>query len=224
MRRITATMSEFAFTTRDAAHFLPGQYALLRLPGVAGARAYSMANLPNGDGEWRFVVKRAGGAASQRLFEPLRAGTTATLDGPFGAAYLRPGERRILCIAGGSGLSPMLSILRGALGGEAAALPALLYYGARQAAETFPATTFPDLGRAPAGRLEIRVALSEPDPLDRWDGRCGPVHEVVERELGPALAAFEIYAAGPSAMVRATLDMLARNGVDPQRIHYDSFT
>ena len=74
------------------------------------------------------------------------------------------------------------------------------------------------------GRLEIRVALSEPDPLDRWDGRCGPVHEVVERELGPALAAFEIYAAGPSAMVRATLDMLARNGVDPQRIHYDSFT
>ena len=109
---LTHDMREFRFQLTQPVDFLPGQYALLDLPGVDGPRAYSMSNIPRGDDGWHFQIKRVpGGAGTAALFDRVRVGDSLMLDGPYGLAYLRSDSPRdIACVAGGSGLAPMLSM------------------------------------------------------------------------------------------------------------------
>src|SRR5450830_933944 len=113
---ITHDISEFRFLSEGGADFLAGQYAMLAIPGVSTPRAYSMSNLANNQGEWHFQIRRvANGMATDALFDHLQVGQTIELDGPYGLAFLRTeAPRDIVCIAGGSGLAPMVSIARGA--------------------------------------------------------------------------------------------------------------
>jgi toluene monooxygenase electron transfer component len=112
---VTRDISDFAFAIDGDPAFEPGQYALLHIPGVDGGRAYSMSNLGE-DGTWRFMIKDVpGGAATTWLFDA-EPGAEITIDGPYGTGYLRRDvPRDIVCLAGGSGLSPMVSIARAAL-------------------------------------------------------------------------------------------------------------
>ncbi len=59
INKLTDDMAEFCFKTEHPAHFLAGQFALLDFPGITGSRGYSMCNLPNEEGEWRFIIKNA---------------------------------------------------------------------------------------------------------------------------------------------------------------------
>jgi toluene monooxygenase electron transfer component len=226
-RAITPTMSEFAFASEGAADFIPGQFARIRLPEVAGARAYSMSNLPNPGGDWRFIIKRVrGGAASRHLFEDLAGGAVLQLDAPYGRAHLRqPEGRPVVCIAGGSGLSPIISIIRGILAATSPPTrPVQLFYGGRDPGEVPDLALFPELAAAIPTHLEIKAAVSDAavSPGD-WSGPRGPVHELAFGQTGATLIDSEIYLAGPPAMVRASLAMLDDCGVERTRVHYDSF-
>ena len=57
-RPLNHDITEFAFRVTGDPAFLPGQYALLAVPGVAGARVYSMSGLPE-DGLWSFIIRNA---------------------------------------------------------------------------------------------------------------------------------------------------------------------
>lgn len=130
---ITHDIREFRFRAAGKAEFLPGQFAMLDLPGLASSRAYSMSNTPNDQGEWHFQIRAVpGGQGSQILFQ-MPIGCEVGLDGPYGLAYLRPDNRRpLVCVAGGSGLAPMVSIARGAAqGGLLADRDLYFFYGAR---------------------------------------------------------------------------------------------
>ncbi|MFM2076753.1 MAG: hypothetical protein RJA49_643, partial [Actinomycetota bacterium] len=113
---VTHDMRRFVLRTSAGAVFRPGQYVSLFLPGVEAPRNYSMSNLENDDGLWEIIVRRVpGGLATTALFEELRVGDPVEIDGPYGLATLRiDAERDIVCVAGGSGLAPMLAIARGA--------------------------------------------------------------------------------------------------------------
>jgi len=184
-----------------------------------------MSNLRNDDGLWQFIVRRVpNGACTGHLFDQVRVGESLVLDGPYGLASLRPLQRDVVCIAGGSGLAPMLSIAR-------AAAPSLreegrrlhFFYGARTQRDLAAA---PLLGPLPGfgNGLSYEEAVSHPGDESVWSGQVGFIHEVVERKLGPTLTDCEIYFAGPPPMVQATLDMLmVRLGVPFEQIHYDRF-
>jgi toluene monooxygenase electron transfer component len=224
-KAITHDMTEFTFQSTAPADFLPGQYALVQLPGIGAQRAYSMSNLRNDEGLWQFIVRRVpDGAGTRHLFEELQIGDSIDLDGPYGLASLRPLERDVVCIAGGSGLAPMLSI-------ASAAAPTLRALG-RQLHFFYGARTLQDLAAAPllaplpgfGEHLRYDEAISQPSSDDRWSGHVGFIHDVVEQKLGPGLADCEIYFAGPPPMVQATMDMLMlRRGVPFAQIHYDRF-
>lgn len=130
---MTKDMCQFHFRGGRRADFLPGQYVLLDVPAVPGARAYSMCNLPNGDGEWQLIIKRkVGGALTRHLFEDARPGDRLRLRGPYGTAVLDEAMNDIVCIAGGSGLSPMLSIVQAHLArADGTSRSAQLFYGGR---------------------------------------------------------------------------------------------
>jgi len=225
---ITHDMREFRFRAAEPATFLPGQYALLRLDGVSGVRAYSMSNLGNADGLWEFAIRRVpGGAATAVLFDRLEQGAAIELDGPYGLAYLRThAPRDLVCIAGGSGLSPMISIARGLVREPALDARRLhFFYGARGPIDVCGETHLCELPGF-GGRIRYHPIISMPelDTEGTWTGERGFVHELVARVLGRPLPEFEFYMAGPPPMVEAALKMLMReHKVPAAQIHYDRF-
>ncbi len=216
--RITHDITEFGFEVEGPDGFRPGQYALVYAPVVDGGRPYSMSNLP-GQGIWRFMVKRVpGGAVTGHLFDGAKPGDNLALDGPYGTAWLREDSPRdLLLIAGGSGLSPMVSIARAAA--ESAVISSRrlhFFYGCRTEADLVDPAL---LSFLPKGSLT--QALSEPGP--GWDGKAGFLHEVVEAALGPELPGFEVYFAGPAAMSPAIQKMAHEAGLPRGQLHFDEF-
>jgi toluene monooxygenase electron transfer component len=223
VRTLTADMAEFTFAAAGPADFLPGQYALAYLPGVAGARAYSMSNLPNDRGCWQIIVKRMpGGQGSSALFERVGLQQPITLDGPYGHAHLDTASPRdIACIGGGSGLGPMLSIVRGALAGRDARR-VHLFIGLRSQADLGALQALD--GLVPHPHLQVSTALSAAQTDPPWSGATGFVHEVVERTLSAPLVEHDFYFAGPPPMVEAVQSMLVqRHQVHPQQLRFDRF-
>jgi toluene monooxygenase electron transfer component len=224
---VTHDIREFRFTPADPAPFLPGQYALLYLPGVTGARAYSMSNVAPDGREWHFLIKRVpGGAGTGHLFGAARLGEDIAVDGPFGMAYLREDSPRdILCLAGGSGLSPMISIAR-----AAAHSPALgdrtihFVYGGRASRDICGEPMLRDLPGF-GTRIHYHPCASKPEetPDDPWHGRSGFVHDVARELFGERLRDFEIYFAGPPLMATAVQAMLIEMKVPPEQAHFDQF-
>jgi toluene monooxygenase electron transfer component len=219
---LTHDLREFRFRSEPPAMFQPGQYALLSLPGVEGLRAYSMSNIENELGEWHFIIRRVPqGAATSALFA-LPAGSHLEIDGPYGLAFLRPAvERDIICIAGGSGLSPMVSIARGIDRVPALAARTLhFFYGGRTVDDICGEQllrALPSIG----GTVHFHPVVSNMDM--RWTGRSGFVHELVAEMVREDPRRFEYYLAGPPAMAEAVTSLLGHEKVPHTQIHFDRF-
>lgn len=223
VRDLTHDMREFRFRTQGAPGFLPGQYALFYLPGIALPRTYSMSNI-DGSGEWHFIVRRVpGGVGTVTLFDKVAVGASITLDGPYGLAYLRPeSPRDIVCIAGGSGLAPALSIARGAV-----AEPRLdarrihVFYGARTPRDLAGEAELGELSGY-GTRITFVPVLSEAKEGE-WQGATGFVHEEARRFVDGRWADFEYYFAGPPPMAEAVQKMLIEARVPYPQVHFDKF-
>lgn len=220
-RAVNADMMELSLRVEGMPSFRAGQYALLYPPGVTGARAYSMSNLDAGDGDWRFIVRRTpGGHGSTTLCDGVAVGERVDIDGPFGHAWLRPGARDVVCVAGGSGLGPMLSVARGVLA-ENSGRRVHLILGLRSEAELGAADELQALADE---HLSTTVVLSAPSDPATWSGATGFVHAEVERALAPGLSRFDFYFAGPPPMIDAMQDLLmVRHRVPFDQIRFDRY-
>ncbi|WP_312526555.1 2Fe-2S iron-sulfur cluster-binding protein [Paracoccus sp. (in: a-proteobacteria)] len=215
-------MAEFTFRIEGPTDFLPGQYALLSVPGVEGERVYSMAGLP-GSPLWSFQIKRVPeGAATGVLFDQLEVGACVMIDGPYGNAHLRDeSPRDIVLLAGGSGLSPMVSIARGALVSDRHPTRRVrLFFGGR-APRDLEAISF--LREITDPRFELTEAVSDLASAEGWTGATGFVHQIAEAQLGDRLQESEIYFAGPPAMAQAISLAFHARAIPPDQIHFDEF-
>lgn len=222
--QLTHDMSEFVFATEGGAAFLPGQYAALTLP-TGCRRIYSMSNLANDLGQWHFIIRAvAGGAASAELFSSGALGQQFILDGPFGLAHLRDSGRDIVCVAGGSGLAPILSIVRGALSDPRfISRRIILLYGARAVRDLVSDRTFAALPGFDQ-RVTYGAVLSDPGPDDAWTGRRGLVHETLAEAVGGRWSEHEYYFAGPPKMTDAVYRALTEDAHVPlEQLHFDRF-
>ncbi len=221
---VTHDIREFRLRPATPTRFLPGQYALLYVPGVTGARAYSMSNVTGDGAAWDFQIKKVpGGAATGALFDAVKAGNEITVDGPFGMAYLREdAPRDVLCLAGGSGLSPMVSIARGFAACDALQDRQLHFvYGGRKvrdiAGEAF-LKALPGWG----SRIHYYPVLSEPEG-ETWSGRTGFITDAAAQIFADKLPGMEIYFAGPPAMATAVVKQMHEAKVPQGQVHYDQF-
>ncbi|VXB12668.1 2Fe-2S iron-sulfur cluster-binding protein [Massilia sp. 9I] len=220
---LTGDISLFEFAADGPAAFLPGQYALIGVPGKGQLRAYSLSNLPNPEGRWQFGIRRVpGGTVSNALFDAVQAGDEVVLDGPYGIAYLREKSKRpVACIGGGSGLAPLLSIVRGAALAGTAARPIILY-GGRGPGD------IPDVAAMLADEdvpVDFHPVVSMPDLAGAaWSGDVGFVHEFIPRKLTQPLDVYEYYLAGPPPMIEAAVRLLMIEAKVPAtQIHFDRF-
>jgi methane monooxygenase component C len=102
-----------ALTAQEPLSWGPGQYVRLQLVAAGVARSYSMANLPSETRELEFFVRLLeGGQWSGALTAMCGLGAPVSVEGPFGSFTLRDCGRRSVFVAGGTGLAPVLAILR----------------------------------------------------------------------------------------------------------------
>lgn len=228
MHAITHDIREFRFVAEGGADFLAGQYAMLAIPGVRTPRAYSMSNLGNTLGEWNFQVRRvANGVATDTLFQRLQVGEAIEIDGPYGMAFLRTGvPRDIVCVAGGSGLAPMVSIARGAAQlGLLETRQLHFFYGGRTPQDICGESFLRELpGFGDRIHFHPVVSLPGDDVGVAWSGETGFVHDLVRRTFGDAMPDHEFYFAGPPLMTQTLQEMLMVDYRVPfEQIHFDRF-
>jgi len=198
--------------------FSPGQYAQLQFT-PEHVRPYSMAGLA-GDATLEFHVRVVtGGRVSGYVANELKPGDAVRVSGPLGSAYLRrKHEGPVLCVAGGTGLAPILSILRGAIA-HGVDNPVHLYFGVRSARDVYGLAWLQDLQRSHASLKVHVVVTSGGDPKLQ---RCGLVTDAIARDLD-RLEGWRAYLCGSPPMVEAATMLARQKGIDPARVHADAF-
>jgi propane monooxygenase reductase component len=210
-----------------AYQFKPGQYADLTIPGTAEHRSFSMATTQSTPGEIEFLIKKyPGGKFSALLDDGLQVGNELSLKGPYGSFTLKDGHvLPVVCIGGGAGIAPILSLLRH-LGETGSTRPVRFYYGARTEQDLFYLDQIAKLGEQLTD-FEFVACLSEStvDGPSAFgvDLAQGNVTDVVERREAE-LSKCEVYLCGPPPMVDAALAFLEASGVPHDQVFHDSFT
>lgn len=209
--------------------FEPGQYVDIMLPG-GRRRSFSIASPPHDARLLELHVRRvAGGEFSEKLFSPERPTALLNIEGPLGQFIYRSGvgssgvnrgeaAAPMLLIGGGTGLAPLLSILRHVVE-NGIEREITMYWGVRSERDLYAQATLETLA-ARTGQVRYVPVLSEPSPA--WSGARGWVHDAVLRDIAD-LTAYEVYAAGPPAMIDAVRHEFAARGVGADRLFFDSF-
>jgi propane monooxygenase reductase component len=203
--------------------FFPGQYMDFQVPGTDESRSFSMANTPNREGRFEFVIKiYPGGSFSEHLAEKLQPGDRLTVEAPFGTFTLRENRTSdLLFVGGGAGMAPMLGLLR-SMAERGVERKVTFYYGARTARDLCFSDELAALGEKLAGFTYV-PALSEPADGEEWSGETGLITEVVRRRES-GLEGVDAYVCGPPPMVDAAIETLTALGVSENQIFYDKFT
>ncbi len=235
LRRLTHDVAAFDIDLEGALDFEAGQFALLNVPGIVGARAYSMVNFDRLAERLSFVVKKKpGGAVSEWLFGEGVEGTRLGLFAPLGHATFHPALRKhVLCIAGGSGIAGMMSILSHACaGGHFGDWNGHVYFGVRTARDGFFLDELEAFRARYPDRLAVTVALSDEEvsaalaaAYPRFVFERGFVHAVAGEKMQGRFTDVRAYVAGPPPMVDASLRLLLREArLAPSDIRYDKFS
>ena len=198
--------------------FSPGQYANLQFT-PEHIRPYSMAGLCTDD-ELVFHVRRVpDGRVSSYVFDELKPGDAVRVSGPLGTAYLRTRhEGPMLCVAGGTGLAPILSIMRGAID-AGMHNPIHLYFGVRSPHDVYGLDELKALQAIYADlKLHIIVTTDE-----QGSGlRTGLVTEAIAHDI-PDFDGWRAYVCGAPPMVEATAVLLKQRGIAPKHCYADAF-
>ncbi len=199
--------------------FSPGQYATLQFT-PDHIRPYSMASLCT-DGELEFHVRLVpDGRVTGYLFNELKVGDAVRVSGPLGTAYLRTRhEGPMLCVAGGTGLAPILSILRGVI--EAGmSNPIHLYFGVRSPQDIYGLEPLRALQAAlPSLKLEIVVTTDDEPGADH---RIGLVTDAIAHDIKD-FQGWRAYVCGAPPMVEATATLLKQRGIEEKYVYADAF-
>jgi propane monooxygenase reductase subunit len=220
---MTSDIYRLVLDVDSSVEFSPGQYMDLHVPGTELRRSFSMAGLP-GSGQVEFLIKAyQGGAFAEQLKAGIEPGTKIDFTGPYGSLRMSTNDRDVLMVAGGSGMAPVLALLR-SLAAAGSDRKIRFFYGARTADDLFFRELITELGSS-LPNFEYAEVLSHA-PEGSWEGATGWVHEAA----GSAIASGEvgepeIYACGPPPMVDALIsEFCTVHGIDEKEIHYDKFT
>jgi propane monooxygenase reductase subunit len=207
--------------------FWAGQYVDITLSGAETiTRSFSMANSPVESQELAFIIKKyPNGRFSSRLDGDLAVGTGVAIKGPYGTCFRRESrEGPMILVGGGSGMSPLWSILHDHISsGEVR--PVHFFYGARTQSDLFYLDRFAEIAANHADFAFVPVLSHAADDA-AWSGEKGFVHEVVGAHLRKSGCGgdVDVYACGPSPMIEALTPVLQMNDVDSDRIFFDKFT
>ena len=216
---------------RERFAFKAGQHLTLKatIGGEEVRRNYSLCTAPD-EQDWMVTVKRiAGGAFSNWVGDALKAGDTLDVlppHGSFTTDFAPSARRHIIGIAGGSGITPVLSLLRTTLREEPQSQFTLLY-GNRDSSSIIFLDNLAQLKDRYLGRLSLHHFLAEEEgDIDLFNGmldraRCD---EAITALVGDLASVDAWFICGPGPMMDAAEGALLDRNIDKDRIHIERFT
>jgi ferredoxin-NADP reductase len=205
---------------------LPGQHVDVRLTaedGYQAERAYSIASVPDGERVELTVERLEDGEVSPYLAGELRKGDQLELRGPVGGYFVWEPERGgpLLLVAGGSGVVPLMAMLRrrAAAGSQ---VPARLLYSSRTLEDVIYREELDRLAGAADG-LSVTHVLTRAQPPG-WTGYARRIDAAMLEEVGWRPGERPLaYVCGPTRLVEAVAGHLVALGHDPARVRTERF-
>jgi len=208
----------------SGARFSPGQFAWItvaRSPFADLEHPFSYSGSAAHPESPRFTIKAVGDFTDRIVH--FDVGTRVYVDGPFGAFSMdrRPSAREFFFVAGGIGITPIMSMLR-TMRDRGDTRPCSLVYAARSLDEMTFREELEDLRENISLQLHLVPAVAH----DQWEGFSG---RVGRQMLGAVLprnrknGECEIYICGPPLMIHAVEKSVGEMGVPPKRIHTERF-
>ena len=209
--------------------FQAGQYVNLRIPGEGAARAFSIANAPQGGeaGEVELNIRHVpGGRGTGWVHEELQAGDRVELTAPYGRFFVRKSSHeaeglKYLFLAGGSGLSSPRSMILDLLASGCAAAITLIN-GARNQAELYHHAEFLRLAEAHPNFTYV-PALSDEPADSGWSGARGYVHDAAKAHFDNDFRGHKAYLCGPPLMIDACITTLMQGRLFERDIYTEKF-
>lgn len=214
----------------ESFQYLPGQYLTLRthIDSEEVRRSYSLCSAPH-EGEWRVAVKKVeGGRFSTWANEQLKAGDMLEVMPPQGrfVVHTDPGAvRHFVLYAAGSGITPVISILKAVLREEPKSR-VTLFYGNRNIRSVIFLEELGELKNRYLDRLSLHFIFSrEHQSSALFEGRldAGRCLELLKAFV-PDLQQSEHYICGPEAMIHDIKQSLLERGIPETSIHFELFT
>jgi len=195
---------------------LPGQHYEVRLTAADGYRAqrsYSIASSPLDEGEVELTVERLeDGEVSRYLHDVLRSGDELEVRGPFASYFVWRGESPTLLLGGGSGVVPLMCMLRHRRR-VMPELPMRLLYSVRTPADVIYADEL---------RHDAVLTYTKQAPAG-WDGHVGRIDaELIATAAQPYLGGIA-FVCGTNGFVEAAAELLLGAGVAFERIRTERF-
>ncbi|KXO98751.1 ferredoxin--NADP reductase [Tsukamurella pseudospumae] len=210
----------FAHPTEGRLDHTPGQFLTLRVPGTPedgtrwAPRCYSLSSTPGIDDHLKVTVKRtAGGYASNWLCDNAKQGMILESLAPGGRFTVRDAPDRLVLAAAGSGITPVMSILRDAL--AASTTPVTLVYANRDRSSIIFAAALAELQESHGDRFTVTHWLESERGL--------PTAAGLARLMPAPTAATSAYLCGPAGFMDAATEAAALAGIDGARVHREAF-
>jgi len=233
-QQLTKDVVHFDVDLSEPITFEAGQFIIIETSEFPGARAYSMVNFGTDCTTVKLALKRkVGGKFSDWIFSEHAQNQEVRVFGPLGRAIFRPEEgKNFVCIAGGSGVAGMMSILESAVNSDHfRGHKGAIYFGVRTLQDMFYLEELSRLVGASNGNLQATIALSDEPaktstvpnfPNLKLAG--GFVHEIANKAIAGCHENTIAYIAGPPVMVNAATRALIIGGFSAQDIRYDKFS
>ena len=197
--------------------FLPGQYVNIAVPSTDQTRSYSFSNAP-GDDLLTFLVKLTpGGAMSEYLSARAAVGDTLSFTGPNGSFFLRETDRPALLLAGGTGLAPVLSMLRNLRDG-ASERTIHMIYGVGTDEDIVEVDEIERIAAQLPG-LTWDLCVADKNSKAANKGYVTSLIEPAHLHDGDVA----IYLCGPPPMVESVRTHVSDTGIEPTGFYYEKF-
>lgn len=201
---------------------LPGQYLSFSFlfDGRRETRCYSISSSPVRSGYIEITPKRvATGCVSVYLNDRLSIGTTVEATGPFGQFFLTRSDKKVVLVAAGSGMTPMMAMLR-YIDDLCLDTQAILLYCVRTRADIMFRQELEHLSKR-LKHFRYDVLLSQPDP--DWDGARGHINREFISKNVSELADSVFFLCGPPPFMEVVKPLLTDLGVATEQIRQEAF-
>ena len=219
---LTSDICEIIIETDSALEYTPGQYAEISVPGrFDEPRAYSFASaVRSNPNELSFFIRAIpNGEVSNWFVHESKLGDKVQLEGPSGDFHLRESDTPMICIAGGSGLAPVISILEDAINRKVDR-DLVMYFGARTEQDLYALDKIEKIEQDWEGDFEFIPVLSEESEDSSWQGARGFITEHFKSQCE---SEHQIYMCGPPPMIDAAIEVAHGVNVDDEHIFFDKF-
>ncbi|MFC4271377.1 2Fe-2S iron-sulfur cluster binding domain-containing protein [Sneathiella chungangensis] len=202
-------------------NFLPGQYIRIKIPGTGEDRCFSFATALEDWPHLGFLIRMLPNGKMSNYLKRLKSGDKITIQGPYGSFYLRDRPGRIVMVAGGTGLAPMLSMLKTLEYRGDTERDMVLCFGVTNPGDAFMLSELADL-RDVFSNIDVRLSMMNADKS--WPHAAGTAVDLLYGSDADGLSDDDAaYLCGPPIMVEAAKDKLASMGFKPDQIVCEEF-